>query len=201
MDKKKENNQDLEKKASETLEQDTRKARRRTLAALGTGGVAALAKSNDTWVKPVVDSVILPSHAQTSLATFACQVRIEEVDVSGSADISFPIVYNQPGDYTVDGWTDGAPNSIDDPAHTFSAQIIPPAAVPISMSYSIGPNDVSSEADNYPSDQTVVADPTTGVAFFQGLQYDSVGDDDVNIVLTFAAAGFPDRTIRMNFNG
>ena len=42
--------------------------RRKLLAIIGVGGVAAVAIPS-RWSKPIIDSVILPAHAQTSMCT------------------------------------------------------------------------------------------------------------------------------------
>lgn len=40
--------------------------RRRLLAALATGGVVGVNALPERWIKPVVDSVLLPGHAQAT---------------------------------------------------------------------------------------------------------------------------------------
>ena len=43
--------------------------------AVGTGAVVAGKSLPDSWSRPVVDTVLLPSHAQTSLLSYSGDVR------------------------------------------------------------------------------------------------------------------------------
>jgi len=60
--------------------------RRRLVQALVLAGSAGAARSlPDQWARPVVDSVLLPAHAQTSAAAFNYTCSIEDFQVNYSA--------------------------------------------------------------------------------------------------------------------
>lgn len=84
--------------ASEISEKTTNK-RRKFLAGITTGAAAGMV-SNGNWVKPVVDSVLLPTHAQTSGGVMQLEGR---VGYQGDADEFNPIEYGNTGKIFTDG--------------------------------------------------------------------------------------------------
>ena len=60
--------QDQRKKSTETMDPTRRNTSRRLLLGGGAVGIAAAAQSG--WVKPVVDSALLPAHAVNTVLEY-----------------------------------------------------------------------------------------------------------------------------------
>jgi len=75
------------KKKTDTPDADTRdRSRRRLLQLLAVGGVLAGGKTlPETWVKPVIDEVVLPAHAQMTQAEEEMKTDILIDDTSDDA--------------------------------------------------------------------------------------------------------------------
>lgn len=71
------------------------KARRKLLKTIMSGGGAIVAAKSlpENWTKPVVDSVMLPAHAQTSPCT-ACLVAATYCAGSGQGSINISVAAN-----------------------------------------------------------------------------------------------------------
>ena len=54
---------------SERAEIDPRVTRRRALTHVVGGSIVSVAALPDSWVRPIIDTVVLPAHAQTSPGT------------------------------------------------------------------------------------------------------------------------------------
>jgi hypothetical protein len=61
----------------EATPQAANPARRRLLTALAAGGVVGVHDLPERWIKPVVDSVLLPAHAQATLVVFGLTCRAD----------------------------------------------------------------------------------------------------------------------------
>ncbi len=82
-----------------TDELKTLSARRKLLKSLVAGGGAAVTANSlpDKWAKPVVDSVLLPAHAQTT----TCQVYVSDWGSDGNRlanpEIDIPVALERSG--------------------------------------------------------------------------------------------------------
>ena len=89
-------------KKSENSDNEVLQRRKALLALTGLGGSAVLSK---TWVKPVVDSVMLPAHATTSIVRVgSCSVTTPATDIllvngtsGGNFDPAIPITLTNTG--------------------------------------------------------------------------------------------------------
>lgn len=65
-------NKKLDEESSDKKLEKRRKALKKILA--GSGTVVSAAAMQDKWAKPVIESVVLPAHAQTSVASYSVSV-------------------------------------------------------------------------------------------------------------------------------
>lgn len=144
-----------------------------------------------TWVKPVVDSVVLPVHAQSSQPGLITPRWVLGDDAPGG----------------LVGITTGTTNATDvlyddDTEMAFSATLTPAAAVTVTIN-------VVRTGTTYGSDAfgtlTAVANGTTGAATFGTFAppFGDFGDTPGtgSIAATFSAPGYAPRTITLNVSG
>jgi len=80
----------------------TEQARRRLLKTIaGAGGVITAGKMlPDNWKRPIVDTALLPAHAQTSTCTEPCALNVSIL--WGSNGLDFDLLLETPGGTTID---------------------------------------------------------------------------------------------------
>jgi len=183
----------------EEIQTKTVEKRRKFLAGLTASAAAAGMTSNGKWVKPVVDSVILPVHAQTSgNAAMALQARIEEADEFSGYD---GVVYND--GTTVFSIPDIA--NFSNFTHDYSALFQPIQGQSVSVNLDVNV-DVTGSGGDFNIDgvlsQTSSANvPVDGAmrANFTAIDVDFDGGDNTNSVVTIAgtirAQGYATRRI------
>ncbi|GMR05890.1 MAG: hypothetical protein BMS9Abin25_0467 [Gammaproteobacteria bacterium] len=172
-----------------------RKNRRRALGAMAAGGAVVMGKNApENWIKPVVDHVTLPAHAQTS----AVGGTISAVMViSGDDDPDAALIYNvgshvwTPGSQGVDDFEDA-----DDAQFAFSAQLNPPAAVQVTMSTVA---DTDFDFGDLNDTQDSISDPGGNVRF-STLDSDDGPDDSSLMRMRFNAPGYQEAIITVQFN-
>ncbi len=199
MDEKREPRQKEQSQDSDTDQVTADKTRRRALGTmLGVSGAAATTTS---WVSPVIESVTLPAHAQTT-GLFEVSLRIEEADDGTN---TLPRTFAA-GDYTVPfGDEDGGPGgTIDDPIMIPQAVVTQGESVNLDTSIEyIGADDGSDNfdfADDLPTDETQVANTASGLVTFSSQSADDGARDATQrITWRFAKDGAPDQVIRITF--
>lgn len=183
-------------KTNEITEKSTNK-RRKFLAGITTGAAAAGVASTGNWVKPVVDNVILPAHAQTS-SVMRIEGRIEEADEFSGYD---GVVYNDGTHTLVQGNDDDA--SFNNFVQEYSALFQPVQGQSVSVNLDItadvvGPGDVS--FDGAVSQTSSANTPVDGAmrASFSPVDVDLDGGTDASVVTvrgTIQADGYATRRI------
>jgi len=179
------------------------RARRRLLASIAvTGGTAITSRSvPEAWKKPALDSMLLPTHAATTVdvppvSTFTCRVASVIANDDGSVITDGPFfepaadVITQP--------------SLDDVGLSgIQAEIDPPVSQPVILTYS-APTGI----DGLPVPQDGTTDAVTGVADFPDADLIGGGgpfyDEDAvprneQLVLTFTTAGFDPCVLTLSF--
>lgn len=182
-----------------TSQQAVSSARRRLLSALAiTGGGSFLAKSlPDRWLQPVVDTVILPAHAQItgSCSGLSCHVRVFDTGGGSAYDESIdgPATVN----VSLGVSSDGTFNGLE--LRELSATLCEAEAdVTVTLTIDgIIDNGLTCTLGSYagPIDQDTDSD---GVAAFADLTGGSVADG-CSWVLTFSAPGHGECGITLNF--
>lgn len=174
-----------------TVEKNTR---RRFVAGVTTGTVATLGATTGRWVKPVVDSVVLPAHAQTSAnfgSNLVARLVVTEDDADNPAYSRFSF---GDGSHTVDGFDDA--NGVDDPHFEFLAEFQPPIDPPVEVKLKVQ-TDGNWDFDAQTFSRT---GSVSSSKVLEALDSDDA-DDGGGILATFSAPGFPTRRIFVNFNG
>jgi hypothetical protein len=182
----------------------TRRDLLKTLVA-GTGAAGALATLPESWTKPVIDSVLVPLHAQASpLFTVTGNVVLGDDAIGGLTGLA-------PGSYTTareDGVDDAPVDEAGDDSTSvvLIATVTPPQAVEVFVDFSATGGAIDEQA-LIPA--SVMSDPVTGIASFGSftandlLDGDTDGDADgatiTNITVTFSAAGAADSVISIDF--
>lgn len=167
------------------------RSRREFVKKLAAGSAVAAGASQvlpKEWVKPVVDSVVLPVHAQSSQPGLIVPRWVLGDDAPGGLTGITTGVTNVT-DFLYDDGTDMA----------FSATLTPPAAVTVTIN-------VVRTGTTYGGDTfgttTAVANGTTGVATFGTFEptNDDFGDTPGtgSIAATFSAPGYAPKTITLN---
>lgn len=162
--------------------------------AIATGAVAASKLVPSDWSKPVVDSVLLPAHAQTSEVVELGSIEgvwvIGDDAPGGTAGINNGLTLGSAGDLYDDG-TD----------FTFAAQLNPPAAVEVTA-------DIVNNGASFPGidgdlDPTI-ASADSGVVNFGNFAPigDNWGEDSTpgTVVVTFKAEGYEDAVITLSLS-
>lgn len=170
------------------------KGRRRFLSGITAGTVAGVGvSSGGKWVKPVVESVILPGHAQTTgvTSTFRVKMIVDEPDTDVEA---YRQMVFHDGTHTVDEFDDT--NDIDDPHFSFRAVFDPPLSEPVQVKMHLV-TDTDFDFGNLTTDEKV---STKERAIFSTLDADDGADDPALVTATFSAPGFPTRRVRVRFN-
>jgi hypothetical protein len=167
-------------------------ARRRLLKSLAAGGVVAGAHVvPDRWIKPVVDVVVVPAHAQASAPSMTAQLTLAVGD--GSETVG-------PGTTTVDPiFPSVSPFTI-----TALATLVNPP-VPgqnVTLSLALANTDAVLGADGG-------VEPTNPTADFGPITVDNDADasdtpasadlTDATLTATFSSAGVPDVVITVTF--
>ena len=185
-----------EKVAEET--ENLRKSRRRAISAMAAGSAVVIGKNApENWIKPVVDHVSLPAHAQTSGGIISASFTI-----SGDDDPDGALTYangehqwNGGQNSQSSGDDDFADGDIDDGILSFTANLNPPAAVPVNMTI-VADNDWS--MNNFYDSETVTSDPGGGVSF-SNINFDDTQDDPALIRMRFNAPGYQEAIITVRF--
>lgn len=174
--------------------EELRKNRRRALGAMAAGGAVVMGKNApENWIKPVVDHVSLPAHAQTSALGTISAVMV----ISGDDDPDAALIYNV-GEHV---WTPGAQGvddfeDADDAQFAFSAQLNPPGSVPVTMT-TVADTDFDFGDLNDTQDGTT---DTGGSVRFSTLDSDDGPDDAATMRMSFSAPGYETAIIRVQFN-
>lgn len=175
-----------------TVENDQRRgtARRRLMKNMagGSSAIVVSAAFSDGWVKPVVNAVTLPAHAQTTQVPIELSAEIAEFLSDDTSDTDSP-----QGPFSC-GTTANVPigdADWDDISFTGITATVAPAGTPVSLE--VTGNAVSVGEANQTS-QTVDSDPTNGEATFADITFDSTADtgdtgEDENLSFTFSADG------------
>ena len=160
-----------------------KQSRRKMLKSMAVGGGAVVAGKSlpDQWAKPMVDSVLLPTHAQTSPIELTCTL-VASMQAESSADGglgSFAV----PGSYTTAA-TDGA-------NLTVTPQVSVPAGITdgFNLTTVVTGGDISLPP---PADlnQNVTPDPTNGAIVFNTIVTSGHDDTTTNYAMTLT----PDNT-------
>lgn len=189
--KKNEKGGQSDSKTTEIAEKTTNN-RRKFLAGISTGVAAAGVTSGGKWVKPVVDSVILPSHAQTSAGPMTLQGHVNgnefDSNTAGTlfTDGTYPITSDEGADF-------------DDFNADFSALFQPAQANSVSVNLDVNIDSVGGDfnvdgALSQTSSANVPVDSTMR-ANFDPIDIDADGADTVTVVGTVRADGFATRRI------
>lgn len=174
------------------------RARRRLLKALAAGGgaVAATQVVPARWVKPVVDTVVVPAHAQATGPSMTVQLSLiqDAVDDAGSD------TFNAPGAFVADF---GLIANSDDLDVTGQATLINPPVPGQSVTLTLAlAGGVDAGIGTNP--QVVASNPGTGVAAFGAMNIDESDDGGVQnlaagFTATFSSPGVPPRVITITF--
>jgi hypothetical protein len=171
------------------------RARRRLLKALAAGGgaVAATQVVPARWVKPIVDTVVVPAHAQASGPSMLVQLSVrddgapETFNASGVADSALLAADN-------DLLVDGQATLINPP--------VPGQTVTLTLALAGG---TDGDIDSL-NPLVVPSDAGTGVATFGDIsvqQDDTAGDPPQDLfagfTATFSSPGFPNQIITITF--
>lgn len=158
---------------------------------IATGAVAAVGTSGK-WAKPIVGSIVLPAHAQTS-----------EPEFLGDISAAWFLGDDSPGGYDT-GITDVTTVNdgflYDDGSDMLiSATLTPAAAVAVTASFDFGSTSYDALSSPLP---TPTANADTGAADFGtfGPSNGDFGDEpgDGTIRLTVSAPGYNDKVITLN---
>lgn len=189
-------------KTNKIVEKSTNK-RRKFLAGMTTGAAAAGVASSGNWIKPVVDSVVLPAHAQTSglstgLSAIRLQSRIDEMDEFSGYD---GVTYTD-GTHTFDASNDDD-NGFDNFTADYSALFQPVQGQSVSVNLDVnvdiqGPGSV--DTDGILSQTSSANVPVDGAmrASFSPIDMDMSGGSDNTIVTvsgTVQADGYASRRV------
>lgn len=183
------------------LADKTTNKRRKFLAGITTGAAAVGMASNGKWVKPVVESTVLPVHAQTSAA--------EAMTIQGAVD------GDEFGAYGGITYTDGtypltaaSANQFNNFNPTFTALFQPDQGVniPVNLDITINQNGAGDYDVSGPLSQTVTANKggdTGQQASFQDVNVDANGlsDGAVTVTGTTNAGGYMTRRITYTISG
>ena len=186
--------------------------RRRALAAMAVGG--SLYATKETWVKPAIDLVTLPAHAQASQGTIN-----PNLVVSGDSDP--PTTIFGAGTHVTDILADA-----DNPFLSLAGTLDPPSDVTVYITANAsataktnwfpGLADANTATDAYPAYayKGTGSGNTGQIAFNYGYELEILADapdssddwpgydaDDAGtLTLTFQAEGYTDSTIKITFN-
>ncbi len=185
----------LEKKSDtktiELLEKNHDK-RRKFLASVTTGAVLAGAASGGKWVKPVVDSVILPTHAQTSLAVLEAAAQV----AGNEFDAYVGIQYNADGSYPL---TSDDSSGFDDFLVSMTAIFNPSQDAVMTVNMDVNVDGTYGSANISSASQSIDVAPG-GIGSF-GTEVDAVSIDTVNVNFAINSPGFTTRNITFNITG
>lgn len=209
----------MKKKESDSVqtgvddETGTGRERRRLLKTLvAGGGVLAAGKSlPETWTKPMVEAIVLPSHAQTSPQFLSC--RVATVSSLNTEEVANPLIDEPLGPFT--GGSTGNLRWSDDNNDPYTARLsgisaeidTSTAGVPITLNLITQPQ-LSVDAGGGDTVNT----NGSGQAFFNDIDVsipgnDLGGDNCTNpggdfggLTLTFSAPDFEDCVIGFTFS-
>lgn len=181
------------------------RGRRELLKALtaGSSAVVVAKVAPEEWTKPVVDSVLLPAHAQATpmgVTTLVATVgSIDEDNPLGSfTNLGGP--FNTGVAFATDFGADGVPgDSIDDMIFSgVSAELDPPPAAAQNATLTFSS---ATGADGIPAPIVAAISAVTGIANFPGVfSFDADSDPpNESITLTFSTAGAPDQVLTFDF--
>lgn len=170
-------------------------SRRKFVAGVTTGTAAALgAATTGRWVKPVVDSVVLPAHAQTSgnlASSLVGRLVVTEPDADDPAYSKFSF---GDGVHTVDGFNDT--NGIDDTHFEFQAEFQPPIDPAVEVKLEVQTDgDFDFDMQGFTRKANV-----SGSKVLETVDSDDAPDDAATIVARFTAPGYPTRKVSVKFN-
>ncbi|NOY15491.1 MAG: hypothetical protein GXP23_00910 [Gammaproteobacteria bacterium] len=101
-------NKKLDRESSDKKLEKRRKALKKILA--GSGTVVSAAAMQDKWAKPVIESVVLPAHAQTSVASYSVSV-VALLERNKFLDFFVPTAHAESTSTTAAPTTTGAPTT------------------------------------------------------------------------------------------
>jgi len=195
------------------------RARRRVLQSIAAGGATITVKAlPEQWAKPVLDTAVLPVHAQSTCQaeTLNCAVNTM-INNAGDANpnTDFPVPCG--GSFEVDRIADtqdltvcGNPPSWDVYTGTMSFVVsatVNPPCEPVDLDTNLTGSDNFSLGSG--SSQSGVVDPDSGAVAFNNVQVlfalpEAINDPEsedyaATMVLTFASPGAGNRTINISF--
>ncbi len=169
---------------SQTIPDKHSTQRRKLLKTLAAGGVAGgvVATLPETWTRPIVDSVLLPVHAQASVATLSAQISYDET-------------FFDPGTYNA--------VPVDDGTRTYSVFVTPAQAIPVTLVVTgidadRGDDDSGAAGDSV---RTVsgTTDPAGTFSFLSSDQDDTGDGADVTLSLVASSSGLASSSVTINW--
>jgi len=176
------------------------RSRRRLLQSLAVGGTAITVKSlPEKWAKPVLDTTIVPAHAECTNVAVTLTCEIDQPDYDWATVGFFP---NTSGPWLAGGATgsigslDPTPTNVQTVQFSFGdvvATVNPPAAGPVTLNANFLGGDNGGTLGISPMNQTLTPDGG-GVA--------KVKDSGVPVVVGFSSPddGFRTATMRFEFS-
>ena len=140
-------------------------ARRKLVKTVALGGAAtAITKMvPDQWTRPVIESVLLPAHAQTTGCVIqSFSVTVDETGDSGAGSLG---TFNSSGTVSGSGASDGSGTTLN---FSIAAQVDPSvASMTLGMNFQSDTDPFGRDGANVPPPQTNAPDPTGILSFSQ----------------------------------
>lgn len=159
----------------------------------GSGAVLASQALPEKWTKPIINSTMLPAHAQTSpstLGTLLCNWVLGDDAPGGLNGISEGTTFTS-SDFLYDDGTD----------MSLTVAVDPPQAAEVSFDFSVSGTTYGSPGGEESLPGTVTTDPDTGAASFGSYSPNNGDFGDApgagSISVTFHADGFDDCVITL----
>lgn len=175
-------------KSTRAIDERRRALKKMTIA----GGAAAVVGASGKWAKPVVDSVILPAHAQTSVTQQLGDISAAWFlgdDAPGSYDTGITDTTTVTDGFLYDDGTD----------MLISATLTPAAAVAVTASFDFGTTTFGALDASLPTPTASADSGNVDFGTFEPTN-DDFGDTpgDGTVTLTLSAPGYNDKVITLN---